>query len=197
MQGRCARLQNLCSMSCLVIPTRTQSSIFHRTPIFSSQPHVSMHTLISIHVCNYAAVLRVLSASHRARISIAPSALVRTRGGRSCRRAASMCGGRRPSLRMTEPIARKKEKVAALLSMYCERVARNPRGPEPFRRMLYDPKMKPMVRPTPPPIIAPIFNFCHTEGSCALCAAGRGGIVSRVVVRSEREVWSMLLVGKW
>lgn len=32
----------------------------------------------------------------------------------------------------TEPIARKKEKVAALLSIYCERVARNPRGPEPF-----------------------------------------------------------------
>lgn len=88
-----------------------------------------------------------------------------------------MCGGRSPSLRITEPIARKKENVAALLSMYCESVARNPRGPEPFRRMLYDPKMKPIVRPTPPPIIAPIFSFCHVEGSCALFAAGMGGIV--------------------
>ena len=29
-------------------------------------------------------------------------------------------------------MARKKEKVAALLSMYWERVARKPRGPAPF-----------------------------------------------------------------
>lgn len=28
-------------------------------------------------------------------------------------------------------MARKKEKVAALLSMYCESVAKNPRGPGP------------------------------------------------------------------
>lgn len=32
----------------------------------------------------------------------------------------------------TEPMARKKEKVAALLSMYCESVAMNPLGPDPF-----------------------------------------------------------------
>jgi hypothetical protein len=31
----------------------------------------------------------------------------------------------------TDPMARKKEKVAALLSIYCDRVAMNPRGPEP------------------------------------------------------------------
>lgn len=31
----------------------------------------------------------------------------------------------------TDPIARKNENVAALLSMYCESVARNPRGPAP------------------------------------------------------------------
>lgn len=31
----------------------------------------------------------------------------------------------------TDPIARKKEKVAALLSIYCDSVARNPRGPAP------------------------------------------------------------------
>jgi hypothetical protein len=31
----------------------------------------------------------------------------------------------------TDPMARKKENVAALLSMYCERVARKPRGPAP------------------------------------------------------------------
>jgi hypothetical protein len=31
----------------------------------------------------------------------------------------------------TDPIARKNEKVAALLSMYWESVARNPRGPGP------------------------------------------------------------------
>jgi hypothetical protein len=31
----------------------------------------------------------------------------------------------------TDPIARKNENVAALLSMYCERVARKPRGPAP------------------------------------------------------------------
>jgi len=154
------------------LPSQHTSFSIARTFI-SHTNHVSMQS----QYMHYAAVFRVLSASHRARISIAPSALGRTRGGRSCRRAASMCGGRRASLRMTEPIARKNEKVAALLSMYCERVARSPRGPEPFRRMLYDPKMKPIVRPTPPPIIAPIFSFCHTEGSCALCAAGTGGIV--------------------
>jgi len=31
----------------------------------------------------------------------------------------------------TDPIARKNEKVAALLSMYCESVPKNPRGPAP------------------------------------------------------------------
>ena len=31
----------------------------------------------------------------------------------------------------TEPIARKNENVAALLSMYCESVPKNPRGPAP------------------------------------------------------------------
>ena len=31
----------------------------------------------------------------------------------------------------TDPMARKNENVAALLSMYCERVARKPRGPAP------------------------------------------------------------------
>ena len=34
-------------------------------------------------------------------------------------------------IRRTDPIARKNENVAALLSMYCERVARKPRGPAP------------------------------------------------------------------
>jgi hypothetical protein len=32
---------------------------------------------------------------------------------------------------LTDPMARKKENVAALLNIYCERVARNPRGPAP------------------------------------------------------------------
>lgn len=32
----------------------------------------------------------------------------------------------------TEPMARKNEKVAALLSIYCESVGKNPRGPAPF-----------------------------------------------------------------
>ena len=31
----------------------------------------------------------------------------------------------------TDPIARKNENVAALLSMYCESVPKNPRGPAP------------------------------------------------------------------
>jgi hypothetical protein len=31
----------------------------------------------------------------------------------------------------TDPMARKNEKVAALLSIYWDRVARNPRGPAP------------------------------------------------------------------
>ena len=70
-------------------------------------------------------------------------------------------------------MARKNEKVAALLSMYCESVPKNPRGPAPplraneerehenFKkyaslRILHDPKIKPIVRPTPPPIRAPI-----------------------------------------
>ena len=33
---------------------------------------------------------------------------------------------------LTEPIAKKKENVAALLSIYCESVGKNPRGPAPF-----------------------------------------------------------------
>lgn len=33
--------------------------------------------------------------------------------------------------KLTEPIARKNENVAALLSMYCESVARKPLGPAP------------------------------------------------------------------
>jgi hypothetical protein len=35
----------------------------------------------------------------------------------------------------TDPIARKNENVAALLSMYCERVARKPRWPAPPLRL--------------------------------------------------------------
>lgn len=71
-------------------------------------------------------------------------------------------------------MARKKEKVAALLSMYCDSVDRNPRGPGPYLyawtstgRMhfhtheahlitLQEPNIKPIVSPTPPPIMAPI-----------------------------------------
>lgn len=40
-------------------------------------------------------------------------------------------GDRKKVIKRTEPIARKNENVAALLSMYCERVARKPRGPAP------------------------------------------------------------------
>ena len=39
---------------------------------------------------------------------------------------------------LTDPIARKKEKVAALLSMYCERVGRTPRGPAPPLLVIYN-----------------------------------------------------------
>lgn len=35
------------------------------------------------------------------------------------------------SIEHTDPIARKNEKVAALLSMYCDNVARKPLGPAP------------------------------------------------------------------
>jgi hypothetical protein len=73
-------------------------------------------------------------------------------------------------------MARKNEKVAALLSIYWDRVARKPRGPAPwlvrgfshesieeiaeaYRIMLQDPKINPMVSPTPPPIRAPILGF--------------------------------------
>lgn len=38
-------------------------------------------------------------------------------------------GCKKPS--RTDPMARKNENVAALLSMYCERVARKPRWPAP------------------------------------------------------------------
>ena len=73
-------------------------------------------------------------------------------------------------------MAKKNENVAALLSMYWESVARNPRGPGPalcedfirrfafqclsitYLRILYDPKMNPIVSPTPPPISAPILE---------------------------------------
>jgi len=82
-------------------------------------------------------------------------------GDKSCNRAASRCGDTSASLRMTDPMARKNENVAALLSMYWERVARNPRGPGPALRILYDPKMNPIVSPTPPPISAPILE--HAE----------------------------------
>jgi hypothetical protein len=73
----------------------------------------------------------------------------------------------------TDPMARKKEKVAALLSMVLERVDRTPRGPAPFLHklsggfsgidgthciMLQDPKRNPIVSPTPPPINAPILR---------------------------------------
>ena len=75
-------------------------------------------------------------------------------------------------------MARKNENVAALLSMYWESVARDPRGPAPFlriqatlhtmlsqakvaayRRILYEPNKKPIVRPTPPPMRAPILKM--------------------------------------
>ena len=36
----------------------------------------------------------------------------------------------------TDPIARKNENVAALLSMYCESVPKNPRGPAPPLRIM-------------------------------------------------------------
>jgi hypothetical protein len=39
--------------------------------------------------------------------------------------------GEESSYGPTDPIARKNEKVAALLSMYCDSVARRPRGPAP------------------------------------------------------------------
>lgn len=37
--------------------------------------------------------------------------------------------------RLTEPMERKNPKVAALLSMYCDRVGRTPRGPAPPLRV--------------------------------------------------------------
>jgi hypothetical protein len=74
-------------------------------------------------------------------------------GDKSCIRAASIYGGTSASLRitfrshekrsvncgiiggvrnlLTDPMARKNENVAALLSMYWESVARKPRGPGP------------------------------------------------------------------
>jgi len=81
-------------------------------------------------------------------------------------RAASRCGGTSESLLITDPMAKKNENVAALLSMYWDSVARNPLGPGPDLRILYEPKIKPIVSPTPPPINAPIFNFCQIEGPC-------------------------------
>jgi hypothetical protein len=70
---------------------------------------------------------------------------------------------------------RKNPNVAALLSMYWDNVDKNPRGPGPYLcsgmrarahygkktnlRMLQDPNIKPMVRPTPPPIKAPILSI--------------------------------------
>jgi hypothetical protein len=74
-------------------------------------------------------------------------------------------------------MAKKNENVAALLSMYWDSVARNPLGPGPdltknvhlfctfqrdscypYLRILYEPKIKPIVSPTPPPINAPILG---------------------------------------
>lgn len=43
----------------------------------------------------------------------------------------NICVTRRPTIRLTEPMERKKPNVAALLSMYWERETRGPRGPAP------------------------------------------------------------------
>lgn len=95
-----------------------------------------------------------------------------------CCCAARRCGGRLfVSFRITEPMERKNPNVAALLSMYCESVGNAPLGPAPPRMMVHEPNMKPIVRPTPVPIMAPIFIFCHVDGSwppTGVCCTGTG-----------------------
>ena len=100
-----------------------------------------------VHAFVALAVRRFFSISQRAFINWIPSALERTFTA-SCCWTAWRWGGMRESFRITysqmnwkshtrdevqrtEPIARKKENVAALLSMYCESVAMRPRGPAP------------------------------------------------------------------
>jgi len=91
------------------------------------------------------------------------------------------------SLRITEPMERKNEKVAALLSIYCESVAIAPLGPAPPLKIVKEPKINPMERPTPAPIIAPIFIFCQIEGPC-ICWRGIAIAECLSRVREEEEV---------
>lgn len=63
-----------------------------------------------------------------------------------------------PSVRSTVPIDMKKPKVAADGSMICENVPSTPLGPGPARRIWIEAPMKPMVRPTSVPVIAPILT---------------------------------------
>lgn len=81
---------------------------------------------------------------------------------KAARHRSSSCSA--DSVRRTEPIDIKKPNVAPDDSMYCDRVARAPRGPGPalgqggttYRRIWKPPPIKPIVRPTSEPIIAPI-----------------------------------------
>lgn len=53
------------------------------------------------------------------------------REGRRDRYMMIRCAVRETQNALTEPMARKKENVAALVSMYWDNVARNPLGPAP------------------------------------------------------------------
>jgi hypothetical protein len=71
------------------------------------------------------------------------------------------------SVLMVVPMAMKKPKVAADPIMYWPSVRSIPLGPGPKRTMLVNPKMKPMINPTDPPIMPPIFSLSSVEGPCA------------------------------
>jgi len=89
----------------------------HASPVSIARPKtLSICTFVVDNV--YQVSLRRLhSISHLALARAMPSALDLSITG-DIVIAAWMCGGYTPSVRITDPMARKKEKVAALLNMY-------------------------------------------------------------------------------
>lgn len=76
--------------------------------------------------------------------------------------------------RIILPIDMKKPKVAPEPAMYCPNVLITPFGPAPYRMMLTEPNMKPMMTPTVPPIMAPILNLSKAEGPAIPPPTGTG-----------------------
>lgn len=77
--------------------------------------------------------------------------------------------------------------------MNCPSVLMIPFGPAPYRKMLTVPKIKPMMTPTLPPIIAPILTVpCKLARCMTIRRIGRGTEVIRTLVNGRRAGHAML-----